>query len=104
MRLWLACLAALVLAGAGAAASDREHDQDRVRRDVEQGRMVPLGEIVNRAETAFDGQVIEAELENDSGPPSYEVKLVTRAGQVLKLRYDARTGALLASGDRKDHR
>ncbi len=100
MRVWFACLGAALLACGGVAAKD-DHDQDRARRAVEEGRMLPLRDIVGRAEAAFSGQVVEAELEGDDiDSPIYEIKLVTRDGTVMKLRYDARTGALLTNGRR----
>jgi uncharacterized membrane protein YkoI len=63
--------------------------------------MLPLREIIARAESAFAGQVVEAELEDEGGLPTYEIKVLTRAGRVVKVRYDARTGALLTSNDRE---
>jgi len=93
-RIPILVVAALV-AGAGGALADSGHDHDRVRRAVEQGRMLPLRDIVVRAEAAFDGQVVKAELEDEGGGPLYELKVVTRDGRVLKVRYDARTGALV---------
>lgn len=86
---------AALVAGASGALADSGHDQDGARRAVEQGRMLPLRDIVARAEAAFDGQVVKAELEDEGGGPLYELKIVTRAGRVVKVRYDARTGALV---------
>ncbi|MBL6617944.1 MAG: PepSY domain-containing protein [Reyranella sp.] len=104
MRRLLPCLLAAVVACGGAAAAEDDHDQDRARRAVEQGRMLPLREIIARAESAFAGQVVEAELEDERGVPIYEVKVLTRGGRVVKVRYDARTGALLTSNDKDGRR
>jgi uncharacterized membrane protein YkoI len=96
----LPCLLAAAIACCGAAAAEDDHDQDRARRAVEQGRMLPLHEIIAQAEAAFAGQVVEAELEDERGLPTYEIKVLTRAGRVVKVRYDARSGALLTSNDK----
>jgi uncharacterized membrane protein YkoI len=94
---WLLVVA---VACCGPAAAKDEHDQDRARRAVEQGRMLPLREIIARAESTFAGQVVEAELEDERGVPTYELKVLTRGGRVVKVRYDARNGALLTSDDK----
>ena len=95
MRRITAALVAALIACAGGALAESGHEQDRVRRAVEQGRMLPLRDIVAHAEAAFDGQVVKAELEDEGGGPLYELKIVTRSGRVVKVRYDARTGALV---------
>ena len=100
MKTWLACLVVALIAGGPAVAKD-DHDQDRARRAVQDGRMLPLRDIVTRAEAAFGGQVIEAEFEEEGGAPAYEIKIVTEGGRVLKLRYDARTGELMAPAGRR---
>lgn len=66
--------------------------------------MLPLREIIARAESAFAGQVVEAELEDERGLPTYEIKVLTRGGRVVKLRYDARTGALVGSNGKDGKR
>lgn len=83
-----------------AMASDG-HDQDRARRAVQQGTMLPLRDIIARAEAEVGGEVVEAELEDERGGPVYEIKLLTRAGRLVKVRYDARTGAALPGGEGK---
>jgi uncharacterized membrane protein YkoI len=100
----LPCLLAAAVACGGAAAADDDHEQDRARRAVEQGRMLPLREIIQRAESAFAGQVVEAEMEDERGVPTYELKVLTRAGRVVKVRYDARTGALLTANGKEGRR
>lgn len=100
MRVWMACLMATALVAGGPAAARDDHDHDRARRAVEEGRMLPLREIMARAEAAYPGQIVEAELEQKGGAPVYEIKIVTNAGRLMKLHYDARTGALLKSSGR----
>ncbi len=93
------CAAALLSVCAPAFADE---DQDRALRAVAEGRILPLREILNRAEAACPGQLIEAELEGDAGTLVYEIRLLTGDGRVMKLLYDARSGELLKS--REIHR
>lgn len=88
----LAALIALI-----PAASLAGNDHDRARRAVEEGRILPLKDIMARAEAAYPGQMIEAELEDERGVLVYEIKMLTSDGRVMKLHYDAGTGALLHS-------
>jgi uncharacterized membrane protein YkoI len=91
-------VAGLVAVGP-AMARDDDHDHDRVRRAVEEGRMLPLRDILARAQAAYPGEVVETELEDERGVLVYEIKVVTPDGRLIKLHYDARTGELLkASG------
>ena len=50
---------------------------------------------VARAQGAYPGQVIEAELEDEGGMIVYEIKMLTADGRVMKLSYNAATGELL---------
>lgn len=103
MRFSRACLLAMALVAGGSAVAkdhDHDHDHDRARRAVEEGRMLPLRDILARAEVDYPGQVVEAELEEEGGAAVYEIKIVTNAGRLMKLHYDARTGALLKSSGR----
>lgn len=95
MRLPALLLIAAALALAGAAASAGDSDHDRARRAVEQGRILPLKEILARAQGAYPGQVIEAEFEDEGGKATYEIKILTTDGKVTKLHYNAATGELL---------
>lgn len=103
MKIISRILAALIVFGPAAAIADGHrhgHDHDRARRAVEEGRILPLKDIIARAETAYPGQLIEAELEEERGVMVYEIKLLTTDGRVMKLHYDARTGELLRSKGR----
>lgn len=75
------------------AAADEDHE--RVRRAVEAGQILPLKDILAKAERTYPGQMVEAELEPKDGTMVYEIKLLTTDGRVMKLLYDARTGELL---------
>jgi uncharacterized membrane protein YkoI len=84
---------AVVVAVAGDATAAGDHD--RARRAVEEGRILPLKDILVRAQGAYPGQVIEAELEDEGGTVVYEIKILTADGRVMKLYYNAASGELL---------
>lgn len=96
MRTALLVLCLIIAAPAFAGA---EHDE--VRRAMEAGEILPLRDILGRAEAAFPGQFIEAELEHEEGRPIYEIKLLAADGRLLKLEYDARNGELLSQKERR---
>ena len=48
--------------------------------------------------------MIEAELEDEGGLVVYEIRILTTDGRVMKLHYDAATGALLKTKDRNGRR
>ena len=73
----------------------RDIDQDEALALVEQGEVLPLQQFIDDAQQRFPGRLLEVELEWDDGRYVYELELVTRAGIVLELEYDAVTGKLL---------
>lgn len=79
----------------GGAALARDHDHDQARRAVEAGEILPLRQILERAEVDFPGQFVEADLKRKHGRAIYKIKLLTANGRVLELYYDARSGRLL---------
>lgn len=97
-RRWL--LAGLVcgaLAAAGVpfpAAAD-EPDQERARRAVQAGEVLPLHQVLERVARAHPGQVLEVELEQSQGRWIYEIRLLQPDGRLVKLVVDARNAELL---------
>ncbi len=83
-----------------AAARADDGDHERARRAVEAGEILPLARILAIAEAAFEGRMVDVELEKDDGRFVYELELLTKAGHVIELTYDARTGALLETDGR----
>ena len=93
---------AVLLAGllmAPALASDRG-DHERARRAMTTGQVLPLRTVLERLESEHPGQVLEVELEQDDGPWIYKVKLLQNDGQLVKIKLDARTAAVLSSRSR----
>ncbi|WP_088624795.1 PepSY domain-containing protein [Oceanicola sp. 22II-s10i] len=87
LALLLCCLALPVLAD--------DNDHDRARRALQAGEILPLSEILERAETARPGRVIEVELDRDDGRWIYELEMVTDTGRLYEMELDAATGAIL---------
>lgn len=101
MKIWSAIALAVLLVAGSAAADGRDHDHDRARRAVESGQILPLKDILARAEAAFPGELIEAELEERHGTMVYEIKMLGSGGRVMKLYYDAATGDLVHARSRE---
>lgn len=99
----------LLLALAAVAASvipaysdhrDRDgHDHDRAREARMEGRARPLAEILDRLRAKLDGKIVGVEFENDSKRPTYELKVVTPAGQLREIEVDAMTAEILKIED-----
>jgi len=86
---------ALILALLAGPVLADDDDQDRARRALEAGEILPLSEILAVAEAARPGRVIEVELERDDGRWIYELGLVTPGGRLYEMEIDAATATLL---------
>lgn len=84
-------LAALTL-----GVSARDLSQDEALRLREQGRIIPLEQLLELvAQRHPQSSLLEVELEEDDDIYIYEVELATRDGVVRELEFDAHTGAIL---------
>lgn len=80
---WLASLGGHVSTG----------QQDHVRTDVQQGRLVPLADILQRVQSKYPGRVLEVELEKHiDGQRWYEIKILRKDGRKVEVHIDATTG------------
>ena len=115
-RIWLCSLslAALLTLGAGAAhAASFEHDlaggegrlvqnagmhsdQDDARNAVREGRIMSLGQVLQRVQQRVQGRMLDASLVNYGGRPVYLIKMITRDGNVAIVSADAATGNILS--------
>lgn len=90
------------------AWSGSKDDHNRARQAVQAGQVLPLRSVLERLEREHPGQVMEVELEQqeEDGRWIYEVKLLQPQGQLVKLKLDARTAALLPArgSSRSDER
>jgi uncharacterized membrane protein YkoI len=85
--------------GAGTLAADRDHDQERARRALEAGEILPLNEILHEVQQRYPGTVVELELNREHDRWVYEVELIAPDGRLLKLLIDAKSKQLLPEAD-----
>ena len=100
-------LASLMLAGLLAApiAQASDKDNERARQAVQAGQVLPLPAVLEKLAATHPGQVLEVELERESDHGRdgwvYEIKLLQRDGQLVKLELDAKTAEVLRSKIRR---
>ncbi|WP_328986930.1 PepSY domain-containing protein [Thiorhodovibrio winogradskyi] len=84
----------LLLMAALALASE---DAEQVRTLTEQGRILPLEQLITEARKRKPGILIEAELdwEPEQGITIYELLMLGADGELWELEFDALTGELL---------
>lgn len=83
----------------GASAQD---SQDRARSALEQGQIVPLGEILDAARSLGSEQILEIELERRNGRWVYEVESLSVDGVISTYYLDAATKVRLPDDDDAD--
>lgn len=88
-------LAAALLALAGGASAESDHDRARRLRDA--GDILPLETIIERVRSERPGRILELELKEKKERILYEVEMVDERGMVWELYFDARSGELLKS-------
>lgn len=95
-RRWLLGVASvwLVLALSTVQADDRG-DHERARAALLAGEVLPLSTVLDRLQRSHPGQILEVDLERETGRWIYEIKLLQADGQLLKLELDARTAEVL---------
>lgn len=101
LPLWaalLACFSATGIAG---------DDHDRARQALEAGEVLPLQTILVRIEREQPGQVLDVELErdHDSQPDRwvYKIKILRSGGALVKIKVDARDGAIISKKNKGEH-
>lgn len=85
----VAGLLAATVAGAG------EREQDRARRLVREGAIMPLERLLPAVRAQAPGELLEIELEDEGGRLVYEVEVIGPDGRVVELLFDARSGEFL---------
>lgn len=84
--------ASLILLASSALAGD---DHERARQALARGEIMPLTKILEIAERAVGGRVIDVEFEEEAGRFTYEIETFSAHGRLVKLSIDAKTGAIL---------
>jgi uncharacterized membrane protein YkoI len=93
----LIALVAAIGAPRGAAGDDSDHDL--ARRLLEQGRILPLAEIVDKVRSEIPGEMLEVEFETDDGAHIYELKILRPDGRVQEIEVEAATGKIVKIED-----
>ena len=97
---WVVSVFALAASPAWASGKD---DHERARQAVQAGQVMPLPVVLEHLQREMPGQVLEVELEQKQNGWIYEIKLLTPAGQLTKVKLDARTAEVLRIKPRDDH-
>ncbi len=92
-------LAGLMLLAASTGTWAGE-SQETARRLQQAGTILPLEEIVEKAERMQPGHVLEAELEHEDHRYIYEIELLDEDGVVHHMHFDAHTGTPLNQRER----
>lgn len=79
----------------GPAVQAHEHDHERARQALQQGKVLPLRTVLDQVERSQKGQVIKIEFEEDDGRFIYKLRLLHPNGEVSKLKVDAVDGRVL---------
>ena len=94
---FLLLAAVLVLATRGAHAGDDDHLL--AKRALEEGRVLPLADILGKVKAEIPGKVIEVELEVEDGILVYDLKVLAKNGRLKEIEVDAATGKILKVED-----
>jgi uncharacterized membrane protein YkoI len=90
--------AGLVLAAIRAAHAD-DDDHEFAKRALEQGRALPLADIIAKVTPQVPGKVIEVDLEDEDGTLVYDLKVLSPQGRLQEIEVDAATGKILKIED-----
>jgi uncharacterized membrane protein YkoI len=90
--------AGLVLATMSGTRAD-DDDHDFAKRALEQGRALPLADIIAKVTPKVPGKVIEVDLEDEDGTLVYDLKVLSPQGRLQEIEVDAATGKILKIED-----
>ena len=93
VRMTILAVAALT---PGIADAD-DDDAELARRLLAQGRILPLEQLLTRAQSVRPGIPVEVELHAEDDPSSYiyEIEMLDREGTVWSIAFDAKSGQLI---------
>lgn len=86
-------VAALLLAVSGAARGD-DIGHGEAHRLVQEGRILPLADILGLVSSKLPGEVLKVELESDDGAYIYEIEILRPDGRVQEVEVDAPSGTI----------
>lgn len=74
------------------ARADSDYDAEQLRSWVEQGRILPLEDIIQRNQILLTGKIVDVELEHKQNRFMYEIKVLSPQGQRKEMYFDGATG------------
>lgn len=74
-----------------------ESDHDRAMHLLEEGKVISLQKVLDKAQIIVPGRILEVELESKNKQLVYEVEILNQQGEVMELLFDATTGQHLAT-------
>jgi uncharacterized membrane protein YkoI len=95
LRLLLCLLLLLGSAPLAPVPAAADNDQDRAREAVQSGQVRPLNQILKSVRRQYKGEVLDAQLFDFGGQWVYQVRLLTKDGQVLDIAVDGRSGQII---------
>jgi uncharacterized membrane protein YkoI len=96
-RVWLAAAVLLTVTAGTASGDDVSHQE--ARRLVQEGRILPLAEILADVARKVPGEVLDVELDLDDGVYVYELEILRPNGKVQEVEVDARRGKIIEIED-----
>lgn len=96
-------LALAALMSVSVAHAGRDDDSREVRQLVQEGKVIPLEQLLARHRGRLQGRVLDLEMERERDRVVYEIKTLDEQGVVHKAKIDAESGEWieLPSKDRK---
>jgi hypothetical protein len=79
---------------------NKRQEQDTAREAVRRGDILPLGGIIESAQSRCPGKFLGAKLQRGRGGYSYRVRILRPSGRRVGLTVDAKTGAVVGGGCR----
>jgi uncharacterized membrane protein YkoI len=73
----------------------RSSGQDRARRALREGQVLPLGDILGMVRRRFPGKVLDVNLVRERRGFVYYLKVLDRRGRVSDVAVDGRSGRIL---------
>jgi len=75
--------------------ADDDLDAGIIRQWVEEGRILPLQDLLERHRARIEGELLDLEVEREHGRIVYELEVMDRKGRVREIYLDAATGEWL---------
>lgn len=98
MPLVTACLLGLALlahADDDGDGDDDGHAIETVRGAVERGEIMPLSKLKRIVSARFPGDIVRIRTKEDDGAVRYEFRVLESDGNVIEIKMDAASGAIL---------